>query len=171
MEVPRRISRERGQKTGYSRPVRCLILLALLSPLLAWSRPWQGIVPGASTKAEVTKKFGAPTKVSTANGRELLGYLKVIEGTVQAHFRIDPTKNLVERIDVFPAVTVKRAQVIATYGPECGFKVQGDCHLLRKQNSDAGTATYLLYAELGLAVFFQSDGETVQSLTFLPEKR
>jgi hypothetical protein len=148
--------------------ITALILLA--SPL-AFAKPWNGIIPGKSKKADVVEKFGAPSKQVNANGREVYAYLKekAIKGTVQAQFKVDPATGLVDRIDVFPAVEVSRADVVESYGPECPEKVAAGsppCFLKRTD----GKRVYYLYASLGLAVFFKEDAAQVQSMTFLPEK-
>ena len=152
-------------------PVRWFIVFVLL-PLAAFSKPWNGIVPGQSSRADVVAKFGEPSKVVTAAGREVLAYLKdkAIRGTTQAQFKVDPANGLVERIDVFPAVELKLKDIEASYGPECtrgvSDQVEAPCHLKR----DDDKKKYIVYQRLGLAIFLKEDGVSVQSFTFLPEK-
>jgi hypothetical protein len=139
----------------------------------ALAKPWNGIVPGSSTKADVVKRFGPPTKTVTQNGREVMAYQKanLIKGTTQAQFKIDVKTQVVDRIDVFPAPVLTLADVSQAYGPACTVEApetaERPCYLKR----DDPQRSYVTYARLGLAIFFGPDGNTVQSFAFLPEKR
>jgi hypothetical protein len=151
-----------------------IILCVLSAATSALAKPWNGITPGKSKKADVIEKFGQPSKQVNAGGREVYAYLKdrAIKSTVQAQFKVDPATGVVDRIDVFPAVDVSRADVVDSYGKECPEKPPAgpnapDCFLKRTD----GKRVYYLYSALGLAIFFKEDSDQVQSMTFLPQKQ
>src|SRR3974390_36161 len=91
-------------------PVRlaCLVLLVLLLPTRAHARAWNGVEPGVTSKEEVVKRFGPPSKTLSFEGHQVLAYngTSAIKGTAEAQFRVDPATGLVERIDVFPGPVV-----------------------------------------------------------------
>jgi len=148
-----------------------MLPVALISLLLA--KPWNGITPGVSTRDEVLKKFGEPSKVVTTAGRDVLAYQtgKLIKGTTQTQFRIDQKTNVVERIDVFPAPLLTLDDITGAYGPACTPQTpetaEKPCYLKREDEK----RFYVVYVKLGLAVFFTSDGKSVQTMAFLPEKK
>jgi hypothetical protein len=151
---------------------RALLLFVVCSSSLALAKPWNGIIPGKSKKADVIEKFGSPSKQVNVGGREVYAYLKekAIKGTLQAQFKVDPGTALVDRIDVFPALDVTRKEVVESYGGECPTeKPKADAPSCFFKRADA-KRVYYLYASLGLAVFFKEDSDLVQSMTFLPEK-
>jgi hypothetical protein len=141
--------------------------------LVLLCKPWNGIVPGVSKREDVIRRFGEPSKVVQGGGRDVLAYQdsNPIKGTRQAQFKIDPASGVVERIDVFPAPKLTREEVSSAYGPECTFDApetaERPCYLKR----DDEKRPYVVYNRLGLAVFFNPDGGTVQSFAFLPEKK
>ena len=141
--------------------------------LLVLAKPWNGITPGVSTRDEVVKKFGEPSKVVSSGGLDLLAYQKgkLIKGTTQTQFRIDQATGVVERIDVFPAPVLTLDDIANAYGPACTPKApetpEQPCFLKRADEKK----TYVVYVRLGLAVFFNADGKTVQTFAFLPEKK
>lgn len=145
--------------------------LVLAAALPSFAKPWQGITPGKSKKADVVEKFGAPSKQVNAGGREVYAYLKekAIQGTLQAQFKVDPGTGVVDRIDVFPSVEVKRSDVVDSYGGECPEKPRADGPDCFQKRTD-GKRVYYLYQSLGLAVFFRENSDLVQSMTFLPQK-
>jgi hypothetical protein len=151
---------------------RPLLLLTLLLPTLTHARAWNGIEPGVSSRDEVVKRFGPPTKMLTVEGHQVLAYTgaAAIKGTAQAQFRVDPQTGLVERIDVFPGPVVDRETVESSYGPPCpaaGGAASGSC--FQKKLTEE-FRTYYFYPHLGLAVFFEEDGDHVQSFVFQPVK-
>jgi hypothetical protein len=153
-------------------PARLILVLALLVPALTHARSWNGIEPGVTSRDEVVKRFGPPTKTLNVEGHQVLAYTgaSAIKGTAQAQFRVDPQSGLVERIDVFPGPVVDKETVESSYGPPCpsgGAAPSGNC-FLKKLTEDF--RTYYLYPRLGLAVFFEEDGEHVQSFVFQPVK-
>ncbi len=148
-----------------------LFLVASLIPLgSAWAKPWNGIDPGTSGRVDVVKKFGEPSKVTTAGSHEVLTYLKekAIKGTVQSQFRVEKDSGLVDRIDVFPEPIIDQEAIEKNYGAECAPGEKEGCYLRRSQDKKPA---YFLYTRLGLAIFFREDGKTVQSFAFLPAKK
>jgi hypothetical protein len=140
---------------------------------LAAAKPWNGVDPGATKKDEVVKRFGEPSRTVQAEGKEVLAYFgpQAIKGTSQTQFRVDPASQLVERIDVFPGPNIERDVVESTYGPACpssAINTSGGPCYFKKLTDDF--RTYFLYPRLGLAVFFNEDGKTVQSFIFQPPK-
>ncbi len=152
--------------------MRTLAILAVLAfAVPAAAKPWQGIEPGVSKRDEVVKKFGEPSQTVNQGGKEVIAYLgdKAIKGTTQAQFKVDPATQLVERIDVFPGPVIDKETIENSYGPACpaGPAPANPCYL-RKLTDDF--RTYFLYPKLGLAIFFNEDGKTVQSFTFTTQK-
>ncbi len=152
--------------------MRTLAILAVLAfAIPAAAKPWQGIEPGQSKRDEVIKKFGEPSQTVTQGGKEIIAYLgdKAIKGTTQAQFKVDPGTQVVERIDVFPGPVIDKETIENSYGPACpsGSAPAAPCYL-RKLTDDF--RTYFLYPKLGLAIFFNENGKTVQSFTFTTQK-
>jgi hypothetical protein len=150
----------------YPRPL--LLLVLLFAPVSA-ARPWNGIEPGVTSREEVLKRFGPPSKTLSVDGHPVLAYTgpSAIKGTAQAQFRVDPTTGTVERIDVFPGPVVDRDTVESTYGPSCAagaVPANGGICFQKKLTEDF--RTYYFYPRLGLAVFFDEDGDKVQSFVF-----
>jgi hypothetical protein len=149
--------------------VFCLLLLL---PAWAQAKAWNGVEPGVTSGEEVVKRFGPPSKTLSVEGHQVLAYTgtSAIKGTAQAQFRVDPATGLVERIDVFPGPVVDRETVQSSYGPPCppaGPASNANC-FLKKLTEDF--RTYYYYPRLGLAVFFDEDGDKVQSFVFQPVK-
>lgn len=147
-----------------------LLLALLLVPAAAGAKPWNGVDPGASGLIDVLGKFGEPSKRVTANGKDVLVYSKdkAIKNTLQVQFKCDAVTGVVERIDVYPAVTITAAAIESAYGPDCKAKPGAEpCYVRRESETKA---VYYLYADLGVAVFFQADAKTVRSMAFLPKK-
>ncbi|WP_141332448.1 hypothetical protein [Myxococcus sp. AB025B] len=151
--------------------MRTLIALAVVAVSLpAVAKPWQGVEPGVTKKDEVVKKFGEPSRTVSQDGKETIAYLgkEAIKGTSQAQFKVD-AGGVVERIDVFPGPIIDKETIETSYGPACpsGPVPSAPCYQ-RKLTDDF--RTYFLYPKLGLAIFFNEDGKTVQSLTFTTQK-
>lgn len=152
------------------------ISLLCLLPAVALAKPWQGIEPGSSKRADVEKRFGPPSRVVAAkDGSQTLAYFQkeAIRGTSQAQFRVDGTTGVVERIDVFPGPRVEKDTVETTYGPLCGSPEAAKqptvpCYV-KKLTDDF--RTYFTYQALGIAIFFNEDGKTVHSFIFQPVKQ
>jgi len=150
--------------------MRPFLFLSLLLAGAALAKPWQGIEPGTSKKADVIDKFGPATKTVKSEGGEILAYLgeQAIKGAKQAQFRIATATGLVERIDVFPGPVIDKDAIEATYGPMCASaKAEGACYV-KKLTDDF--RTYFQYLSMGLTVFFKEDGKTVHSFVFQPPK-
>ena len=144
------------------------IVAVLLAAAPAVAKPWQGTEPGQSKREQLLQKFGEPSRVVPAEGKEILAYLdeKAIKGTKQVQFTVDPNSQVVERISVFPGPVIDKESVESTYGNACPSgkaAASGPCY--QKKLTD-DFRTYMLYAKLGLAVFLNEDGKTVHSLIF-----
>jgi hypothetical protein len=147
------------------------ILAVLVFAVPATAKPWQGIEPGVSKREDIVKKFGEPSRTVTQDGKEIIAYLgkEAIKGTTQTQFKVDPGSQLIERIDVFPRPVIDKDTIENSYGPACpsGPVPANPCYL-RKLTDDF--RTYFLFPKLGLAIFFNEDGKTVQSFTFTTQK-
>jgi hypothetical protein len=144
------------------------VAAVLLAAASAGAKSWQGVEPGQTKKAELLEKFGEPSRVMTSEGKELIGYLdqKAIKGTKQVQFTVDPATQHVERIVVFPGPLIDKESVENTYGPLCpAGKVPSSLICYQKKITD-DFRTYFFYPRLGLAVFLNEDGKTVQSFIF-----
>lgn len=143
------------------------IVTVLVTSIPAAAKPWQGIEPGVSKRDEVTQKFGEPSRVVTADKKEVIAYFgkEAIKGTTQAQFKVDPTTKVVERIDVFPGPVIDKETIENSYGQACpsGPAPASPCYI--KKMTDE-FRTYYLYQKLGLAIFFNEDGKTVHSFIF-----
>lgn len=146
------------------------IVAVLLAAAPGVAKPWQGVEPGQSKREQVIQKFGEPSRVVTAEGKEVIAYFdqRAIKGTKQVQFKVDPGTQLVERIDVFPGPVIDKESVESTYGNVCpsGKATASPCY--QKKLTD-DFRTYMLYAKLGLAVFLNEDGKTVHSFIFTPQ--
>ena len=114
------------------------------------------------------KRFGPPSKTLSVEGHQVLAYTgpSAIKGTAQAQFRVDPASGLVERIDVFPGPVVDRETVESSYGPPCPASgAAGAANCFQKRLTE-DFRTYYFYPRLGLAVFFDEDGDKVESFVF-----
>lgn len=149
--------------------MRLTTLVFLLCAQAAFAKPWNGIEPGVSTKADVVQKFGPPSKAVAQNGKDVLAYMgpKAIRGTSQAQFKFDPKTEVVQRIDVFPKATIEKAAIESTYGEECPATSPPTTTCYQKRVTK-DYKVYFVYPRLGLAVFFKEDGKTVDSLIFQP---
>lgn len=145
---------------------RTLVLLLVLLPGLAQAKPWLGITPTETLRAEVVKRFGEPSKkVQQDGGREILAYTgeKAIPGTKEAQFTIAHGK--VEQIVVFPSTAVELAEVEETYGKACGSSERPPPNCYHRLLSD-NFRIYFWYKRLGLVVFFLEDKKSVHSILF-----
>lgn len=148
-------------------------MFPLALTLLVLAKPWNGITPGVSSREDVVRKFGEPSKTVSAAEQEVLAYQqgKLIKGTTQTQFRLDLKSGVVQRIDVFPAPVLTLDDIANAYGPACTVDqnetAERPCYLKRADDK----RSYVVYVRLGLAVFFNADGKTVQTFAFLPEKK
>ncbi|MFY0523852.1 hypothetical protein ACN28I_11995 [Archangium gephyra] len=147
------------------------IVAVLLAAAPAVAKPWQGVEPGQTRREQVIQRFGEPSRVVTAEGKEVIAYFnqQAIKGTKQVQFKVDPGTQLVEQIHVFPGPVIDKESVESTYGNACPSgkaAASGPCY--QKKITD-DFRTYLHYAKLGLAVFLNEDGRTVHSFIFTPQ--
>lgn len=155
--------------------MKLLTLLLLTVSSFAFAGAF-GIDPGTSSRDDVVKKFGEPSKVLVGkDGKEVIGYFGPKSPSPklqQVQFRVDPGTKLVERMDVFPAAAnpVMKAELVKRYGGECpeGILPEDPCFV--KKVTDDGKP-YFLYTRLGLAVFFKADFDTVTTLVFTAAKK
>ncbi len=150
---------------------RLLISLWLCGASVAVAKPWQGIEPGVSKKADVVAKFGEPSKSLDSRGKAVLVYEEktAIKNTVQVQFKLAPGTGVVERIDVYPLVILSADAIEKSYGTSCDAEEPTVTCYVKKETERGGL--YYLYNKLGLAVFFKDDNNTVQELAFLPGKK
>ena len=150
-----------------------LLLVLLLASVPALAKPWQGIEPGVSRRDEVLKRFGPPSRTvkpeADKPGPEVLAYLskQAIRGTTQVQFKLDAASGVVQRIDVFPAPIIDRETIENTYGAACPAGPLPDAPCFLKKITD-DFRSYYFYPRLGLAIFFNEDGKTVNSFIFTP---
>jgi hypothetical protein len=143
------------------------VVLALVIPGVVQAKPWKGIVPEKSTRAEVVKKYGDPSKTLKRGENEMLSYSgdEALPGSRETEFVVNPA-GTVEQIAVFPAGPVERATVEEMYGTDCVLAPAGKPCFIRKLNED-DLRTYFWYQRLGLVVFFEQDGHLVQSFLYV----
>ena len=143
------------------------IVAVLLAAAPVVAKPWQGVEPGQSKREQIIQKFGEPSRVVTSEGKEVIAYFdeKAIKGTRQVQFTVDVDTQHVERISVFPGPVIEKESIESTYGPACPSGKMPATPCYQKKLTDE-FRTYLFYTRLGLAVFLNEDGKTVQSLTF-----
>jgi hypothetical protein len=147
------------------------IVAVLLATASVVAKPWHDIEPGQSKRGQVLQKFGEPSRVVSADGKDVIAYLdqKAIKGTKQVQFKVDPGTQIVERIDVFPGPVIDKETVEGTYGAACptsGKAPPAPCYV--KMMTD-DFRTFMHYPRLGLAVFLNEDGKTVHSFIFTPQ--
>jgi len=140
------------------RSIRLALLLAVaLAPALAAARAWKGIMPGATTQAEVTEKFGEPTTKTKRTGRTVLAYYgeQALDGTRQAQFHVD-AQGVVVEITIFLTAQLDAESIEGTYGkpPQRTFV------------EDTFQKVWV-YPASGVTVYFNKDGN-VEALTFGP---
>lgn len=132
--------------------------LALLLPAGALAKPWHSLTPGTTQKAEVLKKFGAPTRelpttVTYDSGFIYQSKAAQAHGAEEAQFFFDAQGKLTS-IFVFPAVALRRDDVIKAYGTAYEERRTDDFRL------------YFQYRADGFIVFFDKDNESVYQLQF-----
>ena len=135
-------------------------LAVVLASSSAAARPWHGLTPGASTKSEVVKKFGSPTRELAMSARYASGLVYQAKeaqeyGAEEAQFFFDNAGKLTE-VFVFPQVALKREDIIKAYGANYEERRTDDFRL------------YFQYKADGFVVFFDKDNESVFQLQFTP---
>jgi hypothetical protein len=141
-------------------------LVLLLLSAVASAKPWKGITPGTTSKDEVLKKFGQPTKRVVQGEKLMLAYAddEAIKGTRQTEFLVDKGGTVIQ-IAVFPAGPVDKATIEESYGPDCAKANRTDCYVRKLSEEDY--RTYYWFKGMGLVVFFNTDGTTVQSFLYV----
>jgi len=137
-----------------------VLLAVVLWTAPALARPWHGLTPGVSTKAEVTKKFGNATKELAAGTRYASGLVYQAKeaqdsGAEEAQFFFDAGGKLTE-IFVFPQVAMKKEDIVKAYGSGYEERRTDDFRL------------YFQYKTDGFVVFFDKDNDSVFQLQFTP---
>jgi hypothetical protein len=135
-----------------------LAALLLGLPAAARARPWHGLTPGISTKSDVLKKFGSPTRELPMTARYSGGLVYQAKeaqeyGADEAQFFFDEKGKLLD-VFVFPNVALKRDDVIKAYGTAFEERRTDDFRL------------YFQYKADGFVVFFDKDNESVYQLQF-----
>ena len=135
-------------------------LAVALLPALAQAKSWHGLNPGTSSKTEVIKKFGSPTRELTLtprydSGLVFQGKAAQEHGAEEAQFFFDGQGKLTE-IFVFPAVALRRDDIIKAYGTAYEERRTDDFRL------------YFMYRAEGFVVFYDKDNESVFQLQFTP---
>src|SRR4051794_37264753 len=117
---------------------KALTTALLLLAATAGAKPWNGVDPGTTKREDLVKKFGEPSRAVQLEGKEVLAYFgpQAIKGTSQTQFRVDPTTQLVERIDVFPGPVIEKDAVESTYGPNCNAGGGGAVCYFKKLTDD-----------------------------------
>ncbi|HVO30866.1 MAG TPA: hypothetical protein VMV18_09020 [bacterium] len=137
-----------------------VFLAAAFAPSVALARPWHGATPGVTTKSEVVKKFGSPSRELPMSPRYASGMVYQAKeanefGAEEAQFFFDAQGKLTE-IFVFPQVSLKRDDVIKAYGTNYDERRTDDFRL------------YFQFKADGFVVFFDKDNDTVFQLQYTP---
>src|SRR5688572_875987 len=117
------------------------VLIALLAlPSVAAARQWHGLTPGVSTKNEVVKKFGSPTRelpMTTSYASGLVYQAKEAQdyGAEEAQFFFDNAGKLTS-VFVFPAVEMKKDDVIKAFGSNFEERRTDDFRLYFQYKAD-----------------------------------
>jgi hypothetical protein len=130
------------------RPVHLGFALLLAGAAFAASaRGWQGLMPGATSEADLIARFGQPSTQGRVGGRAALVYKddQAITGTRQAQFFLRDDGTLGE-IVVFPTSQLDRETVLGTYGAPT-----------RKAFTD-DFRTVWIFRQAGITVYFSKDG-------------
>ena len=136
------------------------VLALSLVPSIASARAWHGLNPGTTTKAEVVKKFGSPTRELPMTARYASGLIYQAKesedyGAEEAQFFFDDKGKLTD-IFVFPSVAMKKDDIIKAYGTGFEERRTDDFRL------------YFQYKADGFVVFFDKDNDSVYQLEFTP---
>lgn len=143
-----------------SRLAFLVVAVASFLPGVALAKAWHALAPGTTAKTDVLKKFGAPTRELTAtttydSGLVYQGKTAQAHGAEEAQFFFDGAGKLTS-IFVFPAVALRRDDVIKAYGTAYEERRTDDFRL------------YFQYRADGFIVFFDKDNESVYQLQFTP---
>ena len=143
---------------------RALALTAaasLLAPALAAAKPWKGVTPGKSTRADVESRWGKPPLLKEKAGdcAATLTYNadQKPEGAKEVQVCVDAAGK-VTQLRVFPDAELDRGTVEEAFGDE-----------YRKKLSDE-FIPYWHYEKDGLVVFFEKGGKKVKVLLYIEGK-
>ena len=150
----------RAMRAHASAAALALSLALSMVPAIASARAWHGLNPGTSTKAEVVKKFGSPTRELPMTARYASGLIYQAKesedyGAEEAQFFFDDKGKLTD-IFVFPAVALKKDDIVKAYGTAFEERRTDDFRL------------YFQYKADGFVVFFDKDNDSVYQLEFTP---
>ena len=122
------------------------------------AKQWKGCVPGKTSRAQVTRKFGKPTKEFSKGGKlsDGINYQgdAAIEGSLETNLYFNK-KGILFRIDVFPSKEIVKADIIRVYGKSYAERVTGKGFV------------FFNYWREGMVIFFGKDGEKVHSVMFI----
>ena len=138
-----------------------VVTAGLLMPGSARARPWKGITPGKTTRAEVQQRFGKPSRALDNQGKcvafLVYGGEQKIPGATQAQFCFDAAAKVVE-LRVFPDVKLEQDTVREAFGDDYRKKLTDDF------------LTYWHYERDGMVVFFEKDGKSVSAILYVEAK-
>jgi hypothetical protein len=134
--------------------IRLALLLAPWIPAAAAAKPWQGVVPGQSSRGDVVARFGEPSTQGKLGDRSALVYKgdQALAGTRQAQF-FTRDDGVVVEITVFPLAQLDRESVEGTYGRGA-----------QKTFTDDFRPVWV-YKALGVTVYFGKEG-AVDAISF-----
>jgi hypothetical protein len=137
-------------------PIRLAFLFLAALPAAAAAKPWQGVTPGQTTRADVISRFGEPSTQGKLGDRTALVYKgeQALSGTRQAQFFVRDD-GVVTEITVFPATALDKESVEGTYGKGA-----------QKTFTDDFRPVWL-YKAHGITVFFGKEG-SVDAISFKP---
>ncbi len=132
------------------------IFFLISSSIMA--KPWKGCVPGKTSRDQLLRKFGKPTK-EFSKGSKLSDGINyqgdaAIEGSLETNFYFDK-KGILFRIDVFPSKTITKAAIIRVYGKDYSERV-----------TEKGFVFFNYWRE-GMVIFFGKDRKKVHSVMFI----
>ncbi|RME26177.1 MAG: hypothetical protein D6806_06670 [Deltaproteobacteria bacterium] len=140
---------------GMKKLIVVLVLVSLAGPTPAKS--WKGAVPGKTTRDEVIEMFGPPYKEFSKGGKLSNGLSyqadHAIEGALEANFYFDK-HDVLFRIDVFPVKKITEQQVVRIFGTDYQERLTPKGY------------RYFFYPAKGMAVFFEKEGNLVNSFIF-----
>jgi hypothetical protein len=122
-----------------------------------FAKAWQGAEPGQTTREQLFRLFGPPTRVFSKGGQlsEGITYQKeqAIQGAREANFYFDKN-GILSRIDVFPSKDISPEEIVSVFGKNYTERIT------KTGNS------YYNYAKDGMVVFFDKDNTKVLSFLF-----
>ncbi|WP_257454341.1 hypothetical protein [Archangium lipolyticum] len=149
-----------------------LVRTALVSLLLASGRTataaeWNGAEPGITRTQELLQRFGKPARRSQKGGQLLLDYRgrTLPRDTRGVRFHVDPERELLQRIEVFPRKPPTRAELEETFGPACVDEARSEAPCYQVRATPDNQLSFH-YPTLGVEVIFQRG--RVRTLVYQP---